>query len=93
MVRAILRDAGRVTDLMFCLEVFASEDGRLTGDLTDAEIVSEARFLLEKYQPDHGWRHGADLLGENGEEARRAAKRTVGRLEWFISKYTKSRRE
>lgn len=87
MQRVILRDAGRLRDLMFCLEDLALEDGRFIEELSDSEIVEEARFLLDKYHPDHGWRHGADLLGENGREAREAARRTVRQLRWFISKY------
>ena len=91
MRRQILLDADRVSELMFSLEVLASEDDRFIEDLTDAEIVEEAKFLLDKYEPGHGWRHAADLLGENGAEASRAAKRTVRQLERFIGHYGASK--
>ena len=79
--------ASEIYELAESLENIAHDDGREVGDLTQAEVVAEARYVLSTFH-EGGHANNEDLCGDNGDESRRDASRQVRMLNRFIRKYS-----
>ena len=87
-MRAIIKDAMNIDELAYDLENISSDDKKQIEDYTDAEIVHEAFYVLEKFHDEIGghW-NNEDLRGENGLKQQKWAQGEVRKLKVLIKKY------
>jgi hypothetical protein len=87
-MRAIIKAALAIDELAYDLENISADDGKQIGDYTDAEIVSEAKYVLDQFQEALGGHlNYEDLSGENGEERQEWARGEVRQLKALIKKF------
>jgi len=86
--QAVLKAALDIDELAYGLEIISSDDKKPVEDYTQAEIVEEARYVLEKFHDELGghW-NNEDLRGENGPAQQKWARGEVRKLKAFIKKY------
>ena len=87
-MRAIIKSALAIDELQNDLENIATDDKKEIDQYTDAEILVEAKYVLEMFLDGTNphWNH-EDLLGENGPEQQKWAQGEVRKLKAFIKKY------
>ena len=78
--------ASEIFELAESLENIATDDGRTVSDLSQAEVVAEARYVLSTFR-EGGHANNEDLSGDNGDESMADAKSQVRLLNRFIRKY------
>lgn len=88
-MRAIIKSALAIDELQNDLENIASDDKKEIDQYTDAEILVEAKYVLEMFLDGTNphWNH-EDLQGENGPEQQKWAQGEVRKLKAFIKKYS-----
>jgi hypothetical protein len=86
--QAMLKAALNIDELAYDLDNISNDDGKPVEGYTQAEIVHEARYVLEKFHNEIGghW-NNYDLRGENGSEQQKWARGEVRKLNAFIKKY------
>jgi len=87
-VRALVKAALEIDELGYNLDNVSTDQKVSIEDLPDAEIVSEARYVLDTFiNPMQGHINGQAYRGEEGPEQRRWAQGQVRKLKSFIKKY------
>jgi hypothetical protein len=88
-MRAIIKSAMAIDELKNDLENIATDDKKEIDQYTDAEILVEAKHVLEMFLDGTNphWNH-EDLQGENGPEQQKWAQGEVRKLQAFIKKYS-----
>jgi hypothetical protein len=88
-MRAIIRSALAIDELKNDLENIATDDKKEIDQYTDAEILVEAKYVLEMFLDGTNphWNY-EDLQGENGPEQQKWAQGEVRKLKAFIKKYS-----
>ncbi len=83
--RAIIKSAARIHELQNNLEIISIDDKKEIKDLTDAEIVSEAEYVLSCF---HESGHAlCDCLNSDDKETSQSAARQVKALRTFIKRF------
>jgi hypothetical protein len=87
-MRAIIKSALAIDELQNNLENIATDDKKEIDQYTDAEILVEAKYVLEMFLDGTNphWNY-EDLQGENGPEQQKWAQGEVRKLKAFIKKY------
>ena len=88
-MRAIIKSALAIDELKNDLENIATDDKKEIDQYTDAEILKEAKYVLEMFLDGTNphWNY-EDLQGENGPEQQKWAQGEVRKLKAFIKKYS-----
>jgi len=88
-MRAIIKSALAIDELKNNLENIATDDKKEIDQYTDAEILVEAKYVLEMFLDGTNphWNY-EDLQGENGPEQQKWAQGEVRKLKAFIKKYS-----
>lgn len=88
-MKTILKAAMAIDELQNDLENIATDDKKQIEDYTDAEILKEAKHVLEMFLDGTNphWNY-EDLQGENGPEQQKWAQGEVRKLKAFIKKYS-----
>jgi hypothetical protein len=88
MTRKILIDAFKSSELQYNLEEIISKDDKVPIEqIPDATIISEAKYVLEKFTGGIGFEQESDYRGENGPEQKRWAMKEVKALRAFLKKH------
>jgi len=87
----MLKDALAIDELNYDLtEIIAVDDRCAVEDIPDETILGEAIYVLEKFtSPVQGFLHHDCLMGRDGAEEQRWARKNVKQLKAFIKKYYK----
>ena len=88
-MRAIIKSALAIDELKNDLVNIATDDKKEIDQYTDAEILKEAKYVLEMFLDGTNphWNY-EDLQGENGPEQQKWAQGEVRKLKAFIKKYS-----
>ena len=88
-MRNIIKSALDIGELAYTLDNIANDDKKQIEDYTDAEILHEAKYVLDQFQNWMGghWNY-EDLQGENGIEQQKEAKLQVKKLNALIKKFS-----
>ncbi len=88
-MRVIIKSALAIDELRNNLENIATDDKKEIDQYTDAEILVEAKYVLEMFLDGRNphWNY-QDLQGENGPEQQKWAQGEVRKLRAFIKKYS-----
>ena len=88
-MRAIIKSALAIDELQNDLENIASDDKKEIDQYTDAEILVEAKYVLEMFLDGTNphW-NNEDFRGLNGPEQQKWAQGEVRKLKAFIKKYS-----
>ena len=87
-MKPILKAAFASDELAYQLqEVICHDDECELEEITDALIISEARYVLDKYTGGIGFEHEEEYNGERGPEAQAEAVRNVKAIKRFLKKY------
>jgi hypothetical protein len=88
-MRAIAEAAMAIDELAYNLDNISTDQRIDVESLPDAEIVSEARYVLDLFvNPTQGHINGQAYRGEEGTEQRQWARMQVKKLKSFIKKYS-----
>ena len=89
MTNKLLTAALNIDELAHSLDCIATDDKREIASYTAAEILAEARYVLEMFLDGTNphWNY-EDLQGENGPEQQKWARSEVRKLNAFIKKYS-----
>ena len=83
-------EAMRIDELAYTLDNISTDDRKAITDYSAADIVAEARYVLELYvNPAQGHINSEALAGDEGAEQQRWARQQVRQLRAFIKKYSK----
>jgi hypothetical protein len=87
----MLKDALAIDELNYNLnEIIAVDDRCEVEEIPDDTILGEAVYVLEKFtSPIQGFFHHDCLMGRDGAEEQRWARKNVKQLKAFIRKYEK----
>jgi hypothetical protein len=87
-MKTILKAAMAIDELRNDLENIATDDKKQIEEYTDAEILKEAKYVLEMFLngANAHWNY-EDLQGENGPEQQKWARSEVRKLKAFIKKF------
>jgi hypothetical protein len=87
----MLKDALAIDELNYNLnEIIAVDDRCAVEDIPDDTILGEAVYVLEKFtSPVQGFFHHDCLMGRDGADEQRWARKNVKQLKAFIKKYYK----
>jgi len=87
----ILKDALAIEELNYDLtEIIAVDDRCEVEDIPEDTILGEAIYVLEKFtSPVQGFFHHDCLMGRDGADEQRWARKNVKQLKAFIKKYGK----
>ncbi len=81
-------EAMRIDELAYTLENISTDDRKPITDYSAADIVAEARYVLELFvNPAQGHINSEALAGDEGAEQQRWARQQVRQLRAFIKKY------
>jgi hypothetical protein len=87
-MRPILKAAFNSDELAHQLqEIICHDDKCELDEITDDLIISEARYVLDKYTGGIGFVQEEEYNGEHGKEAQAEAARNVKALIRFLKKY------
>ena len=89
-MRALVRDALKCDELNYHLrEIIGVDDGKSPEEYTDAEIIGEAKYVLESYFIE-GAINNDMLTNDFGDrvEEQKLAEKEVRQLKRFIKKYS-----
>ncbi len=88
-MKPILKAAFASDELAHQLEDVICYDSKCElEDLEDALIISEARYVLDKYTGGIGFEHEEEYNGEHGPEAQAEAVRNVKAIKRFLKRYS-----
>ena len=87
-MRAIIKSALAIDELQVDLENIATDDKKEIDQYTDAEVLVEAKYVLEMFLDGTNphWNH-EDFRGLNGPVQQKWAQGEVRKLKAFIKKY------
>ena len=87
----MLKDALAIDELNYNLnEIIAVDDRCAVEDIPDDTILGEAIYVLEKFtSPVQCFFHHDCLMGRDGADEQRWARKNVKQLKAFIKKYNK----
>ena len=86
-MRQFLKDALDCEELVYQLDCISTDDNCKIEEYSDATILGEAHYLLNKYSQPGYLFHGRLLAGLDGLDAQLQAQKEVEQLENFISKW------
>ena len=86
-MRQLVKDALDCEELDYQLDCISTDDNCKIEDYSDATILGEAYYLLEKYKQPEYLFHGRLLAGLDGLDAQLLAQKEVEQLENFIAKW------
>lgn len=87
-MKSILKDAFTSDELeQHLTDVIATDDKCAVEDLADKLIVSEAKYVLDKFVGNGGFEQADDYTGDNGPEQKVWAKKNVASIRKFLKKY------
>jgi len=84
--RPILKAAMNIRELAYDLENISQDDKKQISDYTDAEILHEAKYVLEIYH-ESGTVSNDALMGEHGKDEQKSARDDVRKLKALIKKF------
>jgi len=84
--RPIIKAAMNIRELAYDLENISQDDKKQISDYTDAEILHEAKYVLEIYH-ESGTVSNDALMGEHGKEEQKSARDDVRKLKALIKKF------
>ena len=77
----------KIYELDYSLDTIGSDDGKEREDYTPQEILDEAKYVLSNYT-EGGHVLNDELIGEDGAECQKKARREVAKLKRFITKWS-----
>jgi hypothetical protein len=87
-MRAVVKAAMSIDELAYTLENISTDQRISVELLSDSEIVSEAKYVLDLFvNPSQAHINHEALLGDEGPEQRIWARKQVKQLKAFIKKY------
>ena len=86
-MRQFLKDALDCEELDYQLDCISVDDNCKIEEYSDATILGEAHYLLNKYSQPGYLFHGRLLAGLDGLDAQLQAQKEVEQLENFITKW------
>jgi len=84
--RPIIKAAMNIRELAYDLENISQDDKKQISDYTDAEILHEAKYVLEIYH-ESGTVSNDALMGEHGKDEQKSARDDVRKLKTLIAKF------
>jgi hypothetical protein len=84
-MRPIIKAALNIRELAYDLENISQDDKKQISDYTDAEILHEAKYVLEIYH-ESGTVSNDALMGEHGKDEQKSARDDVRKLKALIKK-------
>jgi hypothetical protein len=85
-MRPIIKAALNIRELAYDLENISQDDKKQISDYTDAEILHEAKYVLEIYH-ESGTVSNDALMGEHGKDEQKSARDDVRKLKALIKKF------
>jgi len=85
-MRPIIKAATNIRELAYDLENISQDDKKQISDYTDAEILHEAKYVLEIYH-ESGTVSNDALMGEHGKDEQKSARDDVRKLKALIKKF------
>ena len=89
------KDRQIVKDLLKCdelyhqfINVICIDDNKSVEEYSDQEIIEESKFVKSKYD-DEGWVHNDMMIGLDGEDAKKVARKEYNQVKRFIKKWEK----
>ena len=89
------QDRQIVKDLLKCdelyehfINVICIDDAKEVWEYDDQEIIEEAKYVKTKYE-DEGWIHNDMMIGLDGEDAKKVARKEYNQIKRFINKWEK----
>lgn len=86
-MRPIIKAATNIRELAYDLENISQDDKKQISDYTDAEILHEAKYILEIYH-ESGTVSNDALMGEHGKDEQKSARDDVRKLKALIKKFS-----
>ncbi len=84
----LIKRAMSIDELAYTLENISHDDGKSAADYSDAEIVEEARYVLDLFaNPSQGHINNEALNGDDGPDQAKWARSQVGKLRRFIKAF------
>jgi len=84
--RPIIKAAMNIRELAYDLENISQDDKKQISDYTDAEILHEAKYVLDIYH-ESGTVSNDALMGEHGKDEQKSARDDVRKLKALIKKF------
>ena len=89
------QDRQIVKDLLNCdelyhqfINVICIDDNKSVEEYSNQEIIEEAKYVKTKYE-DEGWIHNDMMIGLDGEDAKKVARKEYNQIKRFIKKWEK----
>ncbi len=87
-LKPILKDSFKSDELQQHLtDVIAVDEKCKVEDLSDKLILSEAKYVLDKFVGNTGFEQADDYSGDNGPEQKEWAGKNVAAIRKFLKKY------
>lgn len=87
-MKSILKDAFKSDELeQHLTDVIAIDDKCAVDDLADKLIITEAKYVLDKFVGNSGFGQADDHAGNNGPELRAWARKNVTAIRKFLAKH------
>ena len=87
--REIVKDLLNCDELYYqFMNVICIDDNKSVLEYTDQEIIEESKFVKSKYE-DVGWIHNDMMIGLDGEDAKKVARKEYNQIKRFIKKWEK----
>tara|TARA_Y100000004_G_C8845680_1_gene382432 strand:+ start:302 stop:565 length:264 start_codon:yes stop_codon:yes gene_type:complete len=83
----IYKASKKIYELDYSLNTIGEDDGKEREDYTPQEILDEAKWVLSNYY-EGGHVLNYELIGEEGAEEQKNARREVAKLKRFIAKWS-----
>lgn len=88
--RPIVKDLLKCHELSYHFEHVIGVDDKKTPDqYTDEEIIAEALFVLERYDPSQGWTQGEEITSDD-PQIRQNAITERNQIRSFLKKWAKT---
>ena len=88
MTKKILDRAMSIDELAYSLNNISTDDKKALEDYTDAEIIAEAKYVLDLFvNPSQGHINNEALRGDEGPEQAKWARSQVGKLRRLIASF------
>lgn len=90
-LRPIAKRAYGIDELQYNLDNICTDDKKHVNDYSDAELVAEAKYVLDLFvNPSQGHINNDALRGEEGPDQAKWARSQVGKLRRFIAAFDKA---
>ncbi len=82
-------DAMKIDELAYTLNNISTDDKKAIADYTKVEVIEEAKYVLNLFiNSAYGHINYEALIGDEGADQQKWAKRQVRQLRTFIKKYS-----